>query len=579
MTHDDLFLYSLDWDAAYHSINTLHVDPYTNKVDWFHPFTLPAKATSADTPTLRDIQRLTPAEIDEWDAAMDIELDALRKKNTFSEIDRADVPPGKQIVKSTWAFKRKRRPNGLIHKLKARFVVRGDLQILDAYEHTFSPVVDWSTVCLMFILTVAQELQSTTIDFNSAFVQSSLPEPIYLELPPGYSVPGHDRVYKVDKSLYGNVHAANLWYKHLSAALVEKMGLTWSTIDSCLYFRDGLVFASYVDDGIIVARDVEHINAFIEELRAFDFDLGIEDDYAGYLGVDIVAQLDGSLLMVQTGLIERILVDLGLTESTSFKITPASEILAPHKSSSPFDESFNYRSVLGKVMYLTSDTRCGISLANHQCARFSIDPRSPHGIAVKRIGRYLLGTCDKGMIVRPTKDFTLDCYADADFAGLFFSSDPTDPKSVKSRSGFVISLGTIPVSWASKLQTETALSTMEAEYISLSQALTVLLPLRIVLAEVSTALSLKSDPHSVIRSTIFEDNQACLSLATSDPPEDDAAVKKHRGQVPLVPRSPPARRGRYRPHCVRRTTCGHLYQASVSYRLRLSSSEASRVVV
>ena len=47
-----------------------------------------------------------------------------------------------------------------------------------------------------------------------------------------------------------------------------------------------------------------------------------------------------------------------------------------------------------------------------------------------------------------------------------------------------------------------------------------LLPLRIVLDEVSTALSLKHDPaHSVIRSTIFEDNQPCLLLATSNPPK------------------------------------------------------------
>ena len=111
---------------------------------------------------------------------------------------------------------------------------------------------------------------------------------------------------------------------------------------------------------------------------------------------------------------------------------------------------------------------------------------------------------------------------------------PHDPKSAKSRSSFVITLGSIPVSWASKLQTETALSTMEAEYISLSQTLRVLLLLCIILDEVSTSLSLKSDPHSSIKSTIFEDNQACLSLATSDPPQNDSAFKEHRCEVSLV---------------------------------------------
>jgi hypothetical protein len=144
------------------------------------------------------------------------------------------------------------------------------------------------------------------------------------------------------------------------------------------------------------------------------------------------------------------------------------------------------------------------------------------------------------MIIRPTKDITLDCYADADFAGLFSTSDPDDPKSVKSRSGFGITLGQIPVSWGSKLQSETALSTMEAEYISLSQALRVRLPLRIVLDEVSTFLHLKHDPHSLIKSTIFEDNQACLALGTSDPPiltprSKSIAVKYHWFREHLQP--------------------------------------------
>jgi hypothetical protein len=210
--------------------------------------------------------------------------------------------------------------------------------------------------------------------------------------------------------------------------------------------------------------------------------------------------------MSQTGLIKRILVDLGLADSTSTKATPAADILGPFKTSPPFEESFNYRSVIGKIPYMSSNTRCKVTLANHQCARFSINPCSPHGAAVNRIGRYLLGSRNKGMIIKPTKDITLDCYADANFAGLFSTSDPNDPKSLKSRSGYVIMLGQIPISWGSKLQFETALSTMEAEYISLSQALCIHLPLHIVLDEVSTFLHLKHNLHSLIKSTIFEDN-------------------------------------------------------------------------
>ena len=69
---------------------------------------------------------MTPGKIAQWYDAMDVELHALRDKKTMTEVNRCDVPKGKQIVKSTWAFKRRRRPNGEIYKLKARFLVRGD---------------------------------------------------------------------------------------------------------------------------------------------------------------------------------------------------------------------------------------------------------------------------------------------------------------------------------------------------------------------------------------------------------------------------------------------------------------------
>jgi Reverse transcriptase (RNA-dependent DNA polymerase) len=411
--------------------------------------------------------------------------------------------------------------------------VRGDLQILDIPQSTFSPVVSWITVRLLFVLTVARGLHSTTIDFNNAFVQSKLPEPIYLELPPGYaSLNGSNHVYKVSKSLYGDVRASKLWYKHLRDILIHQLKFTISKIDSCLFIRKGIIFIFYVDDGIIISHDSKMIEHFIAELQSAGLDFGIEDDYAGYLGVEIKPNEDGSLLLSQTGLIERIIADLGLTNSPSHKSTPVMEVLSHFSSSPPFDDTYNYRSVLGKLMYLSANTRCELSFANHQCARFSINPRKPHGTALKRIGRYLLGTRDKGTIVRPTDELTLDCYADADFAGLFASSDPEDPKSVRSRTGFVILLGTTPIAWVSKLQSETALSTMESEYIALSQSLRVLLPLRQLLQEVSHTLGLSIHSNSLIQSTIFEDNQACYQLATSDPPRmtprsKSIAIKYH----------------------------------------------------
>ena len=106
-------------------------------------------------------------------------------------------------------------------------------------------------------------------------------------------------------------------------------------------------------------------------------------------------------------------------------------------------------------------------------------------------------------------------YADADFAGMWNSNAPEqDPVRVKSRSGHVILLGNCPLLWSSKLQTEIACSTMEAEFIALSSAMRDLIPARHILQAVGTALSLPVPAGAQLKSTVFEDNMGCLTLAT-----------------------------------------------------------------
>ena len=74
------------------------------------------------------------------------------------------------------------------------------------------------------------------------------------------------------------------------------------------------------------------------------------------------------------------------------------------------------------------------------------------------------------MLLSPNTDFTVDYYIDADFAGLYPVENNQDPVSVQSRTGYILFLANCPLLWVSKLQTEVATSTMEAEYIALSQS-------------------------------------------------------------------------------------------------------------
>ena len=103
---------------------------------------------------------------------------------------------------------------------------------------------------------------------------------------------------------------------------------------------------------------------------------------------------------------------------------------------------------------------------------------------------------------------------DADFAGTWSSTTTEDPNALKSRTGYVITFASCPVFWCSKLQTEIALSTTEAEYIALSQSAWDLIPMHNLLHELSNATMLIVG-STIAHSTVFEDNKGCVELASA----------------------------------------------------------------
>ena len=95
---------------------------------------------------------------------------------------------------------------------------------------------------------------------------------------------------------------------------------------------------------------------------------------------------------------------------------------------------------------------------------------------MKRICRYLQGTKDNGLVFNPSKKLVVDCYAGADFAGLWEHEDPQDPICASSRTGFVVTFANCTLLWVSKLQTEIALSTLHSKYVALSHSVIALIP-------------------------------------------------------------------------------------------------------
>ena len=119
---------------------------------------------------------------------MDEEIQALFKSGACKFSDHADVlKQCKEMVKSMWAFHKKRKPFGEVACYKSSLCLCGNLQkATGCHDHnkTFAPVVEWVTVHLLFTLGVIKNWKTASIDFTVAFTQASMPEPIFLELPP-----------------------------------------------------------------------------------------------------------------------------------------------------------------------------------------------------------------------------------------------------------------------------------------------------------------------------------------------------------------------------------------------------------
>jgi hypothetical protein len=177
-------------------------------------------------------------------------------------------------------------------------------------------------------------------------------------------------------------------------------------------------------------------------------------------------------------------------------------------------EKWQYSSIVGMLLYLATNTRPDIAFAVSQVARFNSNPKQSHAQAVKKIVRYLKGSSDKGVTFLPNMTFDLDCYTDSDYLGLFGREPPNNAISAKSRTGMIMMFSGCFLLCRSQLQSAVALSTLQAEYCALSQAMRTVITVRRVIEELLDVLALPF-PAPTIHSTVFEDNAGAYLLATT----------------------------------------------------------------
>ena len=124
-----------------------------------------------------------------------------------------------------------------------------------------------------------------------------------------------------------------------------------------------------------------------------------------------------------------------------------------------------------------------------------------------------MGTKSMGLTMRPN-DNPLELWCDADFCGNWNQATAgIDRSTAKSRTGFIILYAGCPLTWSSKMQTETALSTTEAEFIALSEGLRTTIPVMNLIEELREEKLVITNDVSKVRCRVFEDNTGAKTIA------------------------------------------------------------------
>lgn len=423
-----------------------------------------------------------------WKEAIQDEIESLNENQTWTYINKNEAQD-KHILTSKWVFKIK--DDG---KYKARLVIRGCQQLKGIdYNETFSPVVNVSSLRILFALAVKNDMKISRFDIKTAFLYGNLSDEIYMQIPEGFdSEHTHNKICLLKKSLYGLKQSPLKWNEKFSNFLRSK-GLITLKGDQCMFKNENqtLFLAIYVDDGIVLSKDQNELTSLWKNLKQ-EFKITVFEDPDMFLGIEIVKQ-PGRILLRQEKYTKSVLEKFNMQNAKPVATPLVSNDIEEGKNM--LSKSYPYREAIGSLLYLTNKTRPEIAYAVNFCSRRMENTTDQDVINVKRLFRYLVSTTSDGITYDDPNSDKLIAFCDSDYAG--------DTETRKSTTGFIIFYCGGPISWGSRKQPIVSLSSTEAEYIAAADCVKELLYLKTIIDELT---------GGNIKIELFVDNQSAITI-------------------------------------------------------------------
>ncbi|GJV73135.1 putative ribonuclease H-like domain-containing protein [Tanacetum coccineum] len=224
-----------------------------------------------------------------WIEAMQEELLQFKLQKVWTLVD---LPKGKRAIGTKWVYRNKKDERGIVVRNKARLVAQGYTQEegID-YDEVFAPVARIEAIRLFLAYASFMGFIVYQMDVKSAFLYGTIKEEVYVCQPPGFEDPQFpDKVYKVEKALYGLHQAPRAWYETLSTYLLEN-GYRRGTIDKTLFIKkdrgDILLVQVYVDD-IIFGSTKKSLCVEFKQMMHKRFQMSSMGELTFFLGLQVM---------------------------------------------------------------------------------------------------------------------------------------------------------------------------------------------------------------------------------------------------------------------------------------------------